>query len=251
MDLSYKLKKKDFKLYDWFTNSLSLPSLKNDLPLGPYFNFIRNKVKNIPCDIVEFGVFRGDYIIATAILLKRCKIKKKIIGFDTFKGFLKKNKKDNVSTFKKLYFQKKISHKHYSWIKLREEALKLKLIQNHQWKSTSFNFVKKRIKKFKLQKDIQLIRGDISKSVFKIKKNQKYAAVFMDCNLYEPHISALNHCWKHLSKKGRIFLDDYFSLKYPGARIAVNEFCEKNKLKIKKVKLYPGDFERHFIEKNY
>ena len=71
----------------------------------------------------------------------------------------------------------------------------------------------------------------------------------MDCNLYEPHIAALEHCWKNLSKKGAIFLDDYFSLKYPGARIAINEFCKNKKLKVKKVKFYPGDFERYYLEK--
>jgi hypothetical protein len=250
MDLINKLKNKNFKLLDWFTNSISLPSLQNDLPLGPYFDFIKKKARKIPGDLVEFGVFRGDSIIATALLLKRNKIKKKIIGFDTFDGFLKKNKKDDVKIFKHLFFKKKISLKHYKWIKLRQEALNSKLIENHEWKNTSFKFVNQRIKKFKLQKDIELIKGDIVKSVKRIKKNQKYSIAFMDCNLYEPHVAALEHCWKHLSKKGAIFLDDYFSLKYPGARIAVNEFCENKKLKVKKVKFYPGDFERYYLEKS-
>ncbi len=249
MDLVRNIKKKNFKLLDWFTNSISLPSLKNDLPLGPYFSFIRKKAKGIPGDLVEFGVFRGDSIIATALLLKRMNIKKKIIGFDTFDGFLKKHKNDDVKLFKKLFKQKKISSKHYNWIKQRETAIKLRLIENHEWKNTSYKFVRERIKKFKLQKDIKLLKGDIVKTVKKIDKKQKYSVVFMDCNLYEPHLAALNHCWKHLSKKGAIFLDDYFSLKYPGARIAVNEFCYKNKLKVKRVKFYQGDFERYYIEK--
>lgn len=249
MDLINKLKNNNFKLLDWFTNSISLPSLQNDLPLGPYFNFIKKKAKKIPGDLAEFGVYRGDSIIATALLLKRNKIKKKIIGFDTFDGFLKKNKNDDVRMFNSLFLKKKISLKHFKWIKLRHEALRLKLIENHEWKNTSFKFVKQRIKKFKLQKDIELIKGDIVQSVKKIKKNQKYSIVFMDCNLYEPHIAALEHCWKNLSKKGAIFLDDYFSLKYPGARIAINEFCKNKKLKVKKVKFYPGDFERYYLEK--
>jgi|TARA_B110000483_G_scaffold35076_1_gene42904 hypothetical protein len=250
MDLINSLKNKNFTLLDWFTNSISLPSLQKDLPLGPYFNFIKKKAKKIPGDIVEFGVYRGDSIIATALLLKRNKIKKKIIGFDTFDGFLKKHRKDDVKIFKDLFLKKEISPKHYKWIELREKALKLKLIENHEWKNTSFKFVKQRIKKFKLQKNIELIKGDIVKSVKKIKKNHKYSVVFMDCNLYEPHIAALEHCWKHLSKKGTIFLDDYFSLKYPGARIAVNEFCKNKKLKVKKVQSYPGDFERYYLEKS-
>ena len=45
MDLINSLKNKNFKLLDWFTNSISLPSLQKDLPLGPYFNFINTTQK--------------------------------------------------------------------------------------------------------------------------------------------------------------------------------------------------------------
>jgi O-methyltransferase len=71
----------------------------------------------------------------------------------------------------------------------------------------------------------------------------------MDCNLYEPHLHALNYSWKYLVKNGGIFLDDYFSLKYPGARIAINQFCKKHRIKIKFVKNIPGDFKRYYIKK--
>ena len=47
-------------------------------------------------------------------------------------------------------------------------------------------------------------------------------------------------------KKRSNFLDDYFSLKYPGARIAVDEFCKEKKIKVNKVNNYPGDFPRYF-----
>ena len=77
-------------------------SHKSDLPLGPYFNFIKKKIYKIRGDLIEFGVFRGDSIISTALLLKRLGIKKKIYGFDTFEGFLKKkHKNDNPKIFSK------------------------------------------------------------------------------------------------------------------------------------------------------
>lgn len=250
MDLIDKIKSNQFILNDWLMNSLSLPSHKSDLPLGPYFKFIKEKLKKIKGDLLEFGVYRGDSIISTAILLKRLGIKKKIIGFDTFEGFLKKkNSYDDIHNYKKLFKEKKISKKLYSWYKVRQDAIKLNLINNHKWKATSYKFVLNRVKKFRLDKDITLIKGDIKNTVSNINK-KKIAAVFMDCNLYSPHKYALEAIWDNLSSGGGIFLDDYFSLKYPGARIAIDNFCKQKKIKVKRVKNYPGDFERYFIIKN-
>ena len=116
--------------------------------------------------------------------------------------------------------------------KTKRSNFKKWVYSNHSWKNTLTIWLKERIKQFKLQKDIKLLKGDIVKTVKKIKKKQKYSVVFMDCNLYEPHKKALSFSWKYLSKNGQIFLDDYFSLKYPGARIAVDEFC-KEKLNLK------------------
>ena len=249
MNLVKKFRSKDFILKDWYMNSISLPSHKSDLPLGPYFNFIKKKISKIKGDLFEFGVYRGDSIISTALLLKRLGIKKKIYGFDTFEGFLdKKHRNDNPKIFKNLFKNKQINNVHFEWIRLREEALKKGFIKNHSWKNTSYNIVKNRIKKFRLEKDIILVKGDISKTLNNF-KSKTIAGVFMDCNLYEPHKKALSFSWKYLSKHGQIFLDDYFSLKYPGARIAINEFCKEQKIKVNKVINYPGDFPRFFLKK--
>ena len=35
--------------------------------------------------------------------------------------------------------------------------------------------------------------------------------------------------WPRLSINGRLFLDEYYSLKFPGARITVNNFIKKTK----------------------
>ena len=251
MKLLDKLKSKNFKIDDWLMNSISLPSHSSDLPMAPYFNFLKKKLRSLSGDLLEFGVYRGDSIISTSLLLKKIVIKKKIYGFDTFEGFArKKHKFDNNKIFHKLFKNNKINTKQYNWIKLRESAIKNKLMQNHEWKNTSFNFVQKRIKKFRLENDIILIKGDISQTIKKkFLKKKNFAGVYMDCNLYEPHVAALNFSWKLLNKGGAIFLDDYFSLKYPGARIAINEFCEKNNIKIHRVKNYPGDFERYYLKK--
>ena len=59
------------------------------------------------------------------------------------------------------------------------------------------------------------------------------------------------HC--HLSGKGLKkrdnFLDEYYSLKFPGARIACRNFFKKEKIKPKMLKKVPREFERWCIEK--
>ena len=102
------------------------------------------------------------------------------------KAFKKKHKNDNPKIFQNLFKNKQINNFHFEWIKLREVTLKNGFIQNHSWKNTSYNMVKNRIKKFKLEKDIILVKGDIAKTLNTF-KSKSIAGVFMDCNLYEPH----------------------------------------------------------------
>ncbi|WP_440672104.1 hypothetical protein [Candidatus Pelagibacter sp. HIMB1715] len=54
---------------------------------------------------------------------------------------------------------------------------------------------------------------------------------------------------KNLYKKGFIFLDEYYSLKFPGPKIAIDEFCKEFKTKVKKLPTRIGEFERYFISK--
>jgi hypothetical protein len=64
-------------------------------------------------------------------------------------------------------------------------------------------------------------------------------------------MEALNYGWDKLMPGGIIFLDEYYSLKFPGARIAVNEFfADKGNFELidvadKKI----DDFERWIVRK--
>ena len=46
----------------------------------------------------------------------------------------------------------------------------------------------------------------------------KVMSAVIDCDLYESYQDSLNFIWYKLSKRGFIHLDEYYSLKYPGAR---------------------------------
>ena len=45
-------------------------------------------------------------------------------------------------------------------------------------------------------------------------------------------------------------LDEYYSLKFPGAKIACDEFFKENRIFPKFSKIRQGDFERWYVKKN-
>ena len=74
-------------------------------------------------------------------------------------------------------------------------------------------------------------------------------AVLMDSDLYASYMTTLPFSWPRLSRGGYIFLDEYYSLKFPGALIATDEFFADKKDKPQKHKQIDGDFERWFVRK--
>ena len=74
-------------------------------------------------------------------------------------------------------------------------------------------------------------------------------AAFIDCDLYDSYMDSLNFIWPRLSKKGLIQLDEYYSLKFPGPRIASMEFLKKEKIKVKFNKTRKTEFKRCYLKK--
>ena len=80
-------------------------------------------------------------------------------------------------------------------------------------------------------------------------KTQKFMAALLDCDLYVSYRVALPFAWKRLTIGGYIYLDEYYSLKFPGGRIATDEFFATKMDKPHKHKDEPGDFERWYVRK--
>jgi O-methyltransferase len=82
---------------------------------------------------------------------------------------------------------------------------------------------------------IKFIKGFIPESLVEFPK-VSIAFLNLDLDLYLPTLDALNFFWKYMSTGGIILLDDYDSnsvqLKWPGVKLAVDEFCELNKTNI-------------------
>jgi hypothetical protein len=97
--------------------------------------------------------------------------------------------------------------------------------------------------------NIVLIDGYFSETIGKGIGPDKIMAVNLDCNLYDGHMGTFNIIWDRLSPKAYVWLDEYYSLKFPGARIATDEFLAD---KPEKPEMWPrikGEFERWYIIK--
>ena len=214
-------------------------------------------------DYYEFGVFQGSSIISVALILKSLGIKKKLYGFDSFGGFPNYNRNDQFKMFHELYKKKEISKEHYKNIlnlkKIRDFTSKKKnniltpknISTSEDFSNNSFSNLKKKIKLLKLD-NIHLIKGNFQVTIpnfFKKNPKNKVLLANIDCDLYDSYKLSLKYVWPYLIKKGVIYLDEYYSLKFPGARIASNEFFKEKKIKPIKIKTTKTEFERWYVKK--
>jgi hypothetical protein len=58
-------------------------------------------------------------------------------------------------------------------------------------------------------------------------RSRTYAAVSLDCDLYEPIKAGLDFFYPRMPRGGLLFLHDYSSGHWPGAKRAVDEFCAR------------------------
>jgi hypothetical protein len=106
----------------------------------------------------------------------------------------------------------------------------------------------KKIDYFKLN-NVKLIKGKFEHTVpyFFNKNNVKISSCNIDCDLYDGYRLLLPYIYQNSSKKAYIFLGEYYSLKFPGAKIATDNFCKKFKIKPKKHLTRLGEFERYYL----
>ena len=60
---------------------------------------------------------------------------------------------------------------------------------------------------------------------------------------------AFDFVWEKMVKNSYMFLDEYYSLKFPGAKIATDEFFAAKIQKPKMHKVEKNEFERWYVKK--
>lgn len=244
---------------DWEFNVLGIYNYLKPGRFDAVFKFIRENHNKISGDIVEAGVYRGNSLIAIGMLLRDLGSKKKVYGFDSFSGFPPiYNEKDNFEQFEVMFEKKQISTEHIKavrrnrsfWSALHAEPNQQpvnNISSSGSFNETSKDLVRKKIEIMGLD-NVILVDGPFSETMAMECHFQIMAAI-LDCDLYESYATAYKYLWPQLVVGGMVHLDEYYSLKFPGARMATDEFIRGKKAKLEKHEQKKGDFERWHLYK--
>ena len=168
------------------------------------------RASTVPGHIVECGVFKGTSLIRFATFRELFKNKsKKIIAFDTFGKFPKAKFSEDIK------FRKKFND--------GEDSIKT-------------TDLRKILKHKKLEKNIELVKGDIMNTLPKyLERNPrlKISILNLDVDLYEPSKIILDNLFSRISKGGILILDNYNV--FPGETKIANQFFKNKKEKIQKL----------------
>lgn len=161
-------------------------------------------------EIVECGVFKGASVARFAAFRQILgnPFYKKIVGFDTFGDYPETNFAN-------------------------DKALRENIVQVAGLESISTKQLMKVLNHKKCDQNIELITGDICKTVPEyIKKNPqlKISLLNLDTDIYEPAVTILECLYPHIVKGGILILDDYGT--WPGETKAVDEYFKKEKIDV-------------------
>jgi hypothetical protein len=163
-----------------------------------------------------------------------------------------------LKNFEKLNKQGNISNQHLeSHLKLKEYRQILKNINinvsnissSTDFSDTSEESINGKIDFLGLD-NIILVKGDFE-STMKTEKmqNLKLMSSLLDCDLYSSYKVALPFIWSRMNSGGFMYLDEYYSLKFPGAKVACDEFFEDREESPKMANSEERQFERWFAVK--
>jgi len=215
-------------LFNYFKNSpINSEHILDNM--GLYFNskFLSriltiNEIYKLILDIegvvIEFGVRWGQNLsIFTALrsIYEPYNIKRRIIGFDTFKGFPKLTEKDNK---KMKQGDLSVPKDYYNY---------LSNLLNHLEKFNPASHIKKH----------DLIKGDATSSIKKfLKKNPQtiISLAFFDFDIYKPTKVCLKAILPHLIKGSILAFDELNDQVSPGETVALKEVFKLYKIKLKR-----------------
>ena len=159
---------------------------------------------NIPGHIVEFGVFKGSNLLYMAKVLRLLQpsTHKLVFGFDTFEGLPDSTDKDGN-------FAKEMVGELVGNEKLIREAISL----------------------YELEAWCHLIVGDAVQTIVEFEEEKPEVLVslaWIDFDLYEPTVVALDFLSRRLAVGGVIIFDEAINVWWPGETTAMLEFLSES-----------------------
>ena len=246
---------------NWEYGSLGIYNPNSNGSFANLFNYLKKNINDVEGDIVEFGVYKGHSLLSIAYFLKEQGSEKRIYGFDSFSGFPPVfSKNDYFERFHDLHKKGLISDEHYNDI-IKNQTL-LKNVYSKEFNleesttsssgdfaDTNYDTILKKIDYLELD-NIVLIKGNFDETIKQSHGVNRIMAAVIDCDLYNSYLNAFEYIWPRLSKNGFIHLDEYYSLKFPGGRIATNEFLNTNQdAKLEVTTASKLEFPRSFLKK--
>ena len=186
--------KTDQSIYDSFNSLIFSSDVKIIAKLLARADLIK-KVKNVPGDIVELGVFKGSGM-ASFLKLKDIYYPSispmKVIGFDFFdtESLISSLSGDDKDKMNSLFVDREFKHNNDAVNKLKESFNKMGYSEG----------------------DYELIPGDINTSVKQFVDSRpgfRARLVYIDVDLSEPTLNALKALWPVIPRGGYVVLDEY------------------------------------------
>lgn len=182
-----------------------------------------NQVTSIEGAICECGVFRGKTIIPMALFLNKQKSNKIIYGFDSFEG-LDETVKIDLKLGGMNFFSKQV----------------------HGFNETSIENVSRKIKKWKLESRITLVKGYF-KETLPQHGDKMFSFVHLDCNLYQSYKECMEFFYPRINKGAVILLDEYNDPPWPGCNKAVDEFLADKAETLQKIEM--DNYQKWYLRK--
>jgi O-methyltransferase len=148
----------------------------------------------------ECGVYTGSSLIACANLARDAGANFHFIGLDTFEGLPPLSETDLIHAPRKARYKSR-----------------------QLFSDTSIEQLNKMVQAYKLMDHVTLRKGLFAETLHTLAE-RKYNWVNIDCDLYEPHLECLRYFYPRMAAGGTVFFDDYHSIDFPMARVAIDEF---------------------------
>ena len=158
------------------------------------------KACGLPGDIIECGSSRCGASVLMADFLRARQIAKIVYAYDSFSGF----DRDELE---------------------REQEADLTRVSDKAFTSTSYAYVKAKIKTLGFEGAIVPVQGYFETTLPAIQSTFCFALI--DCDLKDSMVYCAETIWPHLASNGRIVFDDYTSDDFKGARLGVDLFVQK------------------------
>jgi hypothetical protein len=190
-----------------------------------YLNELYRAIRTLPGIVVEFGVWWG----ANLALLESFRSvyepynwTRKVVGFDTFKGYPSITEKDGTSSYATVGGYK-VTESYEEYLRRMLDAHEADNVMSH-------------ITKY------ELVKGDVVETIGQYLKDNPQTAIalaYFDLALYEPTRKCLEAIRPYLMRGSVLAMDELNSKDFPGETIALREVFGLDKYRIVKSEFLP------------